>query len=163
MAIDCFQLKEYVIRPALNSIGLSSDVAINLLLGTAAQESSLGTYIVQGKTLDNNDALGIFQQQRSGYDYIWNVIISNNVALRTKIKLFLGYEGKPNFSRLMTDHALAAIICRLFYFDVKEPLPTSPEIMALALYWKRYYNTSQGAGTTQQFMSNYQKFVTSPC
>lgn len=160
MAFNCLQLKEYVIRPALASIGLLSDDAINLLAGTCAQESAFGTYLVQGRTFDRKDALGIYQQERTGYDEIWRDLVQGNMALRAKIRLFLGYEGKPPFERLITDHALASIICRLYYLRVKDPIPPSDEPLAMALYWKKFYNSSAGKGTPQQFMENYRRFVT---
>lgn len=158
MSIDCLQLKEYIIRPALQAIGLESDDAIYLLLGTCAQESALGTYITQGKTYDAQDAVGIFQQQKSGYDYLWSLVIDPNPALKAKIRLFLGYEGKPSLKRLMTDNALAAIICRLYYFTIREKLPDHKNVEAMAAYYKKYYN-GPGRATEEQFVTNYFRYV----
>ncbi len=158
MSFDCLQLKEYIIRPALNAIGLMSDDALYLLLGTCAQESKLGTFLVQGRTLDAQDALGIYQQERSGYDRIWTHYISNNPALRAKIRLYLGYEGKPAFARLISDHALSTIICRLYYLTIKEPLPSYKNLEDMARYYKKYYN-GPGKATEKQFMDNYLRYV----
>jgi hypothetical protein len=47
MGIRSYDLRQYVIRPTLQRLGLWSLAAENLLLGTAAQESKLGYYLHQ--------------------------------------------------------------------------------------------------------------------
>ncbi len=49
----------------------------------------------------------------------------------------------------------AAAMCRLRYWDVPERLPDADDVRALARYWKRWYNTEQGAGHEDDFVDKY--------
>jgi hypothetical protein len=60
VSIDANQLRHYVVRPTLRRLGLWSKSAENLLMGTAAQESHLGTYLHQ---VGGGPAKGIFQME----------------------------------------------------------------------------------------------------
>jgi hypothetical protein len=155
MGIDCQQLKDVVINPALTALGMNTPSAICLLLGTAAQESGMGNYIKQ----IGGPAYGIFQMEIQSYERIWGNLIFPNVALRAKIRLLLGYTNKPPASRMASDLMLATIMTRLFYYMVKKPLPEENDITGIAAYWKTYYNSKLGAGTEQEFIKNYERYV----
>lgn len=71
MSINCEQLRLYVIRPTLEKIELWSEAAENLLLGTTAQESHMGTYI---KQVGKGPALGIYQMEPATHKDIWTII-----------------------------------------------------------------------------------------
>lgn len=58
--IDPQQMKELIIIPVLQAMGKFSPAAVNLMLGTMAQESSCGKYL---KQLDDGVALGVFQME----------------------------------------------------------------------------------------------------
>src|SRR5258706_9966058 len=105
MTINCSQLRDIIIKPALIAIGLNSEAAINLLLGTAAQESNMGTYVKQ----TTGPALGLFQCEPLTYDDIWDRLVQPSVAMKAKIQLYCGYSGKPAAKRLMFDMSLATI------------------------------------------------------
>ena len=158
MSINVIQFRDYIIKPALSAIGLQSDSAVNLLLGTAAQESHMGSYIVQ-MGLGYSGGIGIYQMEAGAYHNVWDNHIAPNVALIAKIRLFLGYNGKPNPQRMASDLSLASIMCRFYYYAIKKPLPESDNLKDLAEYWKKYYNTALGKGTIEQFMGNYEKYI----
>lgn len=153
--MDCRQLKEIVIVPALTALGLNTPSAVNLLLGTAAVESQMGKYIKQIK----GPALGIYQMEPRTYLDIWLRLIQPKVALKAKIKLLLGYEGKPPAERLSSDLMLATIMTRLHYFAVPQTLPDKDDIMGLGTYWKDHYNTHLGKGSVQEFTDAYYRHV----
>jgi hypothetical protein len=155
MAIDKDQLRIEVIRPVLMTINLYNDNAEELLMGTAAQESHLGTYIRQIK----GEAYGIYQCERLTYDSLWNKYIGNSRAMQLKILPLLGTMTKPAHYRLVTDMNLATIMCRLHYWDVQETLPNKDNVEAMGSYWKTYYNTVLGKGTVDEFIGNYKKYV----
>lgn len=46
MAFNCLQFRDLITR-VLKEVALYSPAAVNLLLGTAAQESGFGTYLRQ--------------------------------------------------------------------------------------------------------------------
>jgi hypothetical protein len=158
MSISCQQLKDLIIIPTISAIGLYSPDALQLLVGTAAQETQLGTYIAQ-IGIGTNGGLGIYQCEKPTYNDIWDNVVQNNVAMRAKIKLYLGYDGKPSHLRLISDIALATVIARLHYYRVGESLPSGKNVEAMARYWKKYYNTRLGKGTEEQFIQNYDKYI----
>ena len=47
---------------------------------------------------------------------------------------------------------------RLHYYRVPQPLPDA-DLLQVAAYWKRHYNTTLGKGTINQFMRNYRTYV----
>jgi hypothetical protein len=158
MGIDANQLRTLVIRPAISAIGLWSEDAEELLMLTAATESHLGQYIRQVGMNGSSGAFGIFQMEKATYDLLWKNMILPNTSLKAKIRLFTGYEGKPVVERLITDLSLAAIMTRLFYFDIKSPLPPGNDSYEMAAYWKRWYNTEMGKGSMNKAMEDYKKY-----
>ncbi|HIJ83742.1 MAG TPA: hypothetical protein HPQ00_06000 [Magnetococcales bacterium] len=149
-------LMEQVIRPALKFLDMEGEAAEQLLLGTAIQESGCGLYL---KQLRQGPALGIFQMEPATHNDIWNNWLRWQIATRDKILGYLGRQEMPNASRLVTDLFYAAIMCRLHYRRVANPLPAPDDPAAIAAFWKRHYNTPQGHGTTQAFENNWQRFL----
>lgn len=158
MSIDCKQLKEIIIEPTLMALGLKSPSAVNLLLGTCAQETNMGSYLVQ-KKIGMKGGIGIYQMQAPSYEMIWTKVVSKSPAMKSKLRLLLNYDGKPPAERLASDLKLATAMCRLYYYSIDEKLPDADDIPALAAYWKKWYNTRIGKGTEQQFVTNYSVFV----
>lgn len=156
--MDCRQLKETVIVPTLVALGMFSPSAISLLLGTCAQESQMGHYLVQ-QDIGFKGGIGIYQIERSTYNSIWDRQIKNNVSLKAKIRLLLQYENIPPAERMASDLLLATVMCRLYYYAVPWGLPAVDDIPGMAAFWKKYYNTLEGGGTEQEFIANYKRYV----
>jgi len=51
---------------------------------------------------------------------------------------------------LRTNIAAGILHCRIKYWRIPEPIEKGKE--ALAKYWKKHYNTEQGAGTVEHFL-----------
>lgn len=158
MAFDIYEFREDVVKPALAAINLLSASAVNLLLGTCAQETAFGTFLIQ-KKIGYEGGLGIYQMERNTYNFVWDAKVQPSPAVRAKIRVYLGYDGKPPAYRLVSDLALATIMARLYYHTFTEPLPEPNDIPGLARYYKLYWNTPNGAATEQQFISNYERYV----
>lgn len=150
------QLSKYVIRPALQAVGLHSLAAEQLLLGTAAAESKCGTYVHQVR----GPALGIFQMEPATHDDIWDSYIRYRSELMFKLRALVpaastGGVGRPPKSDLLiTDLRYAAIMARLLYRRSPKPLPKADDWIGMADMWKAIYNTSLGAGTVEHFMGS---------
>ena len=129
------QLKNLIER-VLKQLDLYSEDSVNLLLGTAAQESHLGEYIRQ---LGNGPALGIFQMEPATF----RDIMANYLKLKSEYLEF--------------NLVVAIAFARLHYLRVNEKIPNT--IDGYARYWKVYYNTCKGNGTKQEFIENYKRFV----
>jgi hypothetical protein len=137
----------------LKSLNLYSDEAVELMLGTAAQESAYGKYRRQ---LGNGPARGIFQMEpRTFLDIVIN-FLAYKPDLKARI-MKLANVDKLDPADLETNDVLATCMCRVHYFRVKEPIPI--DLQGWATYWKKHYNTVKGKGTDIEFMSNYKKYV----
>ncbi len=147
------QLREYIVRPALKSINQWSENAEALVMGTASQESHL-KYI---KQLGNGPALSFFQMEPATHDDIWDNYLNYRPALAELVcnVIEFGDEGIPTANRLLWDMRYAAIMCRIHYRRVAQMLPDAHDVWGLAAYWKKHYNTEQGAGTEQEFVDNF--------
>jgi hypothetical protein len=154
MAIDPKHLRELVIRPACEAIGLYSLAAEELLLGTACQESKCGTFL---KQLGKGPALGVFQMEPRTHDDLWLGFITPRKEMAEKVSALLAFhEGSPS-KHMMWNLRYAAAMCRIHYYRVKDPLPAAGDIPAQAAYWKRFYNTPKGAGTVEEYLNNWRK------
>lgn len=136
------QFKE-LIECTLNRYNLHSPSAVNLLLGTAAQESGFGTYLKQVK----GPALGIFQMEPATFEW-----------LQRKYGERYGFE-KRRAGEMVWDLQFSILLARLRYMAAPQPLPPAGDVDALAAYWKKHYNTIMGKGTEEQFIRNYARYV----
>jgi hypothetical protein len=151
MPINASQLKEYIIIPSLKQIDLYSESAVNLLLGTAAQESHLGTYLHQV----NGVALGIYQMEPATF----TDIMQNFIAYRSNLRSAVGKLAYGKVDELVYNLAFSTAMTRIHYARVNETLPNANDLEGLANYWKDHYNSKLGKGTVQEFINNYRRLV----
>lgn len=153
--MDKKQLRTFITDTLKNidSKNLYSEAAVNLLMGTAAQESARGKYIRQ---LGNGPALGIFQMEPKTFEDIRDNFLFYHNELKGEI------IGESNLRHLLPtaleyNLRLAVLFARLQYYRRPDPLPTT--LAGMAAYWKRWYNTPAGKGTEAEFIRNYKKYV----
>lgn len=151
MAIDTRQLAEELLIPVLVYMRLYSEAAAQLLLGTAAQESRMGTYLRQIE----GPAQGIFQMEPATERDVWENFLYYRPALAERARAVKGDTRYP----LVWNLAYQTVMARLQYFRVSEPLPAAGDIPAQARYWKKHFNTFRGKGTEAEYLKNYQRFV----
>lgn len=147
MALNLMQFTDLIWR-VLRHHDLDSSAAVNLLLGTAAQESAFGTYLRQ----INGPALGVFQMEDQTFEWLQE----KYTELKTPT---VGQLRWAEFEMLEYDLWLAILFARLRYRVVPSPLPAAEDIRGLAEYWKQHYNTPAGRGTVEQFVKNYTKYI----
>lgn len=147
--IDPEQLLRFIIRPVLQSLGLHSVAAERLVLGTACQESECGRWVKQ----IGGPALGIYQMEPDTWlDHLkW---LDSHPELKSKCQSWSAGHG---FFDLIGNLHYATAMCRIHYWRVPTALPT--DLPGQAAYWKRHYNTAAGAGTEEQYRSNWRRFV----
>ncbi|SFD67104.1 hypothetical protein SAMN05660831_02066 [Thiohalospira halophila DSM 15071] len=146
------QLMDLVIRPTLAHLDPEiphTEEAEELLLGTAITESGL-QYLQQ---LGGGPALGLWQMEPATERDIWD----NFLGYRGELELAIdGLEGRRTLAKaggaLTGNLFYAAAMARVHYYRVSEPLPLSGDLEAQADYWKRHYNTDQGAGTVEHYI-----------
>lgn len=152
--IDSQQFMEKVIRPATEAVGAGGPAADNLLLGTAAQESRL-EYLHQ---LGGGPAVGVFQMEPATHDDIWANFLAYRDDLAGQIKGIAARinRGKhPPAGEMAWNLRYAAAMARVHYLRVPEALPDPDDTVGLGHYWKQHYNTSQGAGTVEEFVESF--------
>lgn len=147
-----------LIRCVLDKEDLGGRSVSELLMLTAAQESHLGKYIRQ---LDDGPARGIFQIEKNTEKLVWKWAIKSSdhfFQLLRKYCTGTEYDLEANLPYQI-------ILGRLNYYSWPSPIPeiTWPidenGIHALAGYWKKYWNTQYGAGTVEEAVNNYKRFV----
>jgi hypothetical protein len=151
MTINPQQFADQVVIPTLQMLeqqaGIPfSDTAFHLIMGTIAQESLMGTYLVQ----QMGPALGIGQIEP---DSLATVL----AALNTNEKAALATIATPASPahNVVANLPYAVAIMRLFYWKVPAPLPAQDTVTAVYSYYKQWYNTSAGAATLTQFAQNW--------
>lgn len=148
--------REYVVRPVLMQLEPEipySKAAENLLVGTAAHESKL-TYLRQ---LGGGPAMGLYQMEPNTHVDIWDNYLAYNEALSSKVRSFASQRWPATglHEELITNLAYATAMARVHYWRQPQPMPDADDLTALSGYWKRWYNTYKGAGTTFQFIKHY--------
>jgi len=157
MPINTKQLIELIIQPTLKDLNLYSLAAEQLLAGTCAQESGMGTYLAQ---VPSGIAKGLWEMEDATHNDIWANFLKYNPNLENDV-LHFSVTSIPLPSNLIFNLAYACAMARIHYLRVKEALPAANDIPALARYYKLYYNTPNGAATEQQFIDNWNKYCAS--
>lgn len=122
-----------------------SSTAYYLVMGTIANESLLGTYLVQ----EDGPALGIGQiEPATLHDLLSRLSDRQQLALDS-----LSTSASPEHN-VVANLPYAVAVTRLFYWHVPAPLP-APTVTALFDYYKQYYNTAAGSATLAQWKQNW--------
>lgn len=146
-------LYNYVIEPTLRHIGLFSEAAAELVLGTALQESN-GDYL---KQIGGGPAVGIYQMEPATYDDIWkNYLVYKPILTREILSLELPRFAK-GASEMIGNLYYATAMCRVHYYRRPEALPPAGNVKKQAAYWKAHYNTRLGHGTIDQYINNWKR------
>lgn len=156
MGLDAGQVRDLVVRPTLEYLGLPGGIAAEkLVLGTAAQESKF-TYL---KQLGKGPALGLWQMEEPTFDDLMARMPS---LLRDKVSAIVAdaqFPGEPTtfFRDLSWNLRFACALCRAHYYLRRFKLNENASIEELAAIWKRQYNSSLGKGTPEQFLRSWKE------
>jgi len=145
-------LRNLIIRPTLEHLGMWSEAAENLVLGTAAHESLLYHLKQQG-----GPALGLYQIEPATHKDVWDNFLIYKEDLTSKVR---GFAAQHPFTNdldveLIGNLYYATAICRLVYYRRPEPLPGADDVVGLAQYWKDHYNTHLGKGRIEDWIDHY--------
>ena len=151
--MDSKAFAESILRPAYKMCGLWSIAAEVLMLNTARAESGL-QYLTQ---FENGPALSFFQIEPKTYIDVLRYL-GKKSELKDKILSCCYLDIFPDSPALIWNMRLAALVARVKYWMVPEPLPEHTDIVGQAKYWKKYYNTTLGDGTGEHFMRKARRF-----
>ena len=141
------------VEDTLTEFGYFTKDSANLVLGTIAQESSYGKYRRQ---LGDGPALGIAQMEPNTFNDIVENFLKYRPYIIDAIKRTCDIT-ELKAEDLETNDKLAICMCRVQYLRCKEKIPDTIE--GYAKLWKLRYNTPLGAGTEEEFIKNYNKYV----
>lgn len=155
MSLNLSQFKHNVVTPALTLLGasLSTTAAINLVTGTALQESEL-VYLAQL----NGPALGLCQMEpATEQDIITNFFPYNPIIYAAIQSILAPGTTTP---QLAWNLYYSVMMCRIKYYRAPSGLPAYNDPTGLGTYWKTVYNTSLGAGTVDAAtVANFQSAI----
>jgi len=152
--LDIQNFKNLILIPTLKDVGLCSESAVNLLLGTAIQESRL-TYL---KQKGGGPALGLFQIEPATLNdiYFRYLLREDKRELMERVQRFTTQQGIRD--QVISNIPFAVVIARVRYLMVPEALPDDDDVEALGKYWETYYNGG-GKGHAYGFVENYRRYV----
>jgi len=139
-------IRTQVIYPALNKMGMWSEAAGELVLGTAIVESNL-TYLKQH---GDGPALGLWQVEPATHEDLY----ANYLNYRPEMMSSLMELRSPALNmneNLATNLMYGAAVCRLCYYRKPDPLPEVGDVEGQGAFWKKHYNTPLGTGTVPKY------------
>jgi hypothetical protein len=140
-------IRTQVIYPALNKMGMWSEAAGELILGTAIVESNL-TYLKQH---GDGPALGLWQVEPATHEDLY----ANYLNYRPEMMSSLMELRSPALNmneNLATNLMYGAAVFRLCYYRKPDPLPEAGDVEGQGKFWKKHYNTPLGAGTVPKYV-----------
>lgn len=147
-----------VIEPVLCHLGAFSMAASQLVLGTALHE---GMGLRHRRQIGGGPGRSYFQMEGATHDDIWENYLKYKKDLREKVEALLP-AGANKHHELENNDNYAAAMCRVHYRRQPSALPSFNDLEGQARYWKQYYNTPLGAGTTTKYIDDWNTYVRTP-
>lgn len=151
MSLDPAVLRA-LIRDTLTPLGLYSTDAEELLMATAANESHLGEYRLQ----IGGPAIGIFQDEPEDFADLYANFLAYRPELRARVDVLSTVHTAQD---LENNDPYAIAICRCHYLRAPEALPAATDFFAIYDYYKRFYNSYEGAANQEAFAACYKRYV----
>lgn len=141
--------------------------ATALLRETAIQESNMGqtkgTYTMSDSSGKfGRGSFGVSQVDERTFDDTLARLRGDKGQPRNLVKYVDIIKDKAGIDVTkvtyedLSDPKLSLIFSRLHYLKVADPVP--PTAAGRAKYWKKHYNTSAGAGTSQEYLDNQKAY-----
>lgn len=148
-----------IVRNALAYVGdglagFESDAAAQMVMGTAAHESHFEDLAQIG----GGPALGLWQMEPATAADIQANFLAYHPNLKTRVADLLAPWPSAE-QQLASNLAYGAVMCRLALWRHPNPLPAPGDLAGQAALWKAVYNTSSGAGTVEEYMADYHRYI----
>lgn len=149
--MNAFELRDQIIGPTLRYLGVDSNVAEELLLGTAALESKLNPL--------HKDAtgLGIYQITPEQHRQIWDTYLAFKPDLASKVR---GLASQHRFlqdpdSELSWNLSYATAIAWLIYQREEIVLPQPCDASQLGRLWVKCFSKHHGEPLNESQFSGW--------
>jgi hypothetical protein len=149
--VNLRQIRDHIIEPALQRMGLYSPEAADLVLFTGLQESGY-KYL---KQLGTGPALSFWQVEPYTANDIFETYLKFRDELEDAVESFM-FDGTLE-ENLIGSLPFAVAMCRIKYRRSPMPLPSVGNGPGMAHIWKQAYNTPQGAGREIEFINQWEK------
>ena len=151
------QIRELIITPAFQSVGLWSESSDILVYGTGHVESGYRDIIQQPKGV----ALGFFQMEPATYlDHRHWLTRGMGRKYLKPILALCYYDILPTDPMfLCSDIKFAALMCRIDYLRAKPDLPNPNDAMGFANYHKKHYNSYLGKTHVLDSVNVFQQVI----
>lgn len=159
-------LARYIVQPTLAHVGqdlrgFDTGPAIWLVVGTAAVESgfrAIDQYTGPGDRTWG-PAYGFWQMEPATAEDIHANYLYFRPGLERRVADLLA-PVPDRTAQLASNLCYAAALCRLTYWRQRDcVMPSSVDPTAYARLWKRFYNSSSGAGSEAKFLEAWQRLV----
>ena len=157
MGICTQELKRWVIQPTLQRLNINNKAAVRLLLGTAAQESAMGSHL----KASGQKGSGIYQIHGLTHRHIWDDYLAMHPDIASLVR---GLASQRDFldhphAELTTNLSYATAIAWFNYARHPEfCLPGNADLNTLARLSKRFYHP-KGDVSCEHFINNYRLLV----
>ncbi|OUS31645.1 hypothetical protein A9Q99_03490 [Gammaproteobacteria bacterium 45_16_T64] len=154
MGISARELQRHIVQPTLAHMGINSESAINLMMGTAAIQSSFGAHLMQ------NSGLGLYCMTQRVHCDIWDNYLAFNEDLASDIR---GLASQHEFlrephSELIGNFPYATAIAWLVYQQADVQLPDSEDTEGLARCWANCFVGRKDEISIARFIESYHKY-----
>ncbi|MEZ0150541.1 MAG: hypothetical protein AB9Q19_14690 [Candidatus Reddybacter sp.] len=154
MLLAADEFRQLIVRDTLRTIDDWAPAHENLLLGTAAQESSMGL------SLKCDRLLGIYHISPNTHRAVWDKYLLHHPELASLVR---GLAGQHSFIRdphgeLIGNLKYTTAIAWLIYRRTEKALPSADDIPGLAEYWHRHFRAKASAQVAD-FIRSYQHHI----
>lgn len=155
MGICASELLEYVIRPTLKHLGVTSPAAETLLLGTAARESGLGYHLA-----DCDAGSGIYRIDAVTHRRVWDEFLAFQPDVASAVRgLASQHEFLANpHAELATNLRYATAIAWVIYLWKGAQVTGSPDLHRLGDLWRNHFRPGPHP-EADDFETSYLRYV----
>lgn len=149
----CKMVREAVVRPVMEYMGIENPVLEDLMAGISSVESMSGKYLRQ---IGSGYARGLMQIELPTYEWL----IDTGRVPGKILALGKSYKEVENNHFYGMGIAISLILWRMENYPLPDKNYTTHDeymeyLTELAEYWKRFYNTHLGDGTVTKFKSRW--------
>jgi len=148
------------VRPILFTLSafdrrLYTPESVDLMMGTAAQESDLGFYLRQHP---RGPGKGFWSVEDNTHDDVWRYLErEENGQLKALVLELTRYDEKPPHHELIRNPLYSGAIARIRYWYIPKAIPK--DRLGQAKYWDKYFNANDQHGTVEEYLDSYSRFV----
>lgn len=158
MGIYASDLRELIVKPYLKGLGEYSEVAENLLLGTAAQESRMGLHCYCEQT----KGFGLYRITAEKHVELWDTYLVLFPDLASQQRGLASQQQflKNPHSELVTNLAYTTGMAWMIYRRAGVDTSKSLDCAALAQLWAAHFdNGTHSMRNADDFIQTYRKLV----